>query len=332
MSEMPGQRELLNLCFSCLRYSRVAQSGLPLVRPASVGNALLRGHTQCSQCRHASTTQGVDNAQDAKKADDSIANNAFYEKYKQKLQHMAQSEPEEYKWRLKQLEEETKPKGRSPPPPADGQQMSPSAAATPQPVTRSASYSPAKGLDSLMKLDLVQDKTAAEVEQIWKEYHGTKDCVFAVLQKDNFEDLMTKAQNCPTFIYPLPRDDGHEFILMQFDGKEVQFTPLAMYQMVKENAPACLTLVHYTELLDTKGIVLMSGQYDDKVLKREDAVMLVQMMAIYYGKSSPQFDRVQTFNHCPQEFDHQQLLNDLENLYLDKAPLKASQASTQEKE
>ena len=33
------------------------------------------------------------------------------------------------------------------------------------------------------------------------------------------------------FIYPMPRNDGFEFILMQFDGKDVQFTPLAMYQV-----------------------------------------------------------------------------------------------------
>ena len=29
----------------------------------------------------------------------------------------------------------------------------------------------------------------------------------------------------------MPRNDGFEFILMQFDGKDVQFTPLAMYQV-----------------------------------------------------------------------------------------------------
>ena len=43
------------------------------------------------------------------------------------------------------------------------------------------------------------------------------------------------------FIYPMPRNDGFEFILMQFDGKDVQFTPLAMYQVqraLQKNAVA----------------------------------------------------------------------------------------------
>ena len=33
-------------------------------------------------------------------------------------------------------------------------------------------------------------------------------------------------------------------------------------QAHKENAPECLSLTHFTELLDDKGIVLMAGEYD----------------------------------------------------------------------
>ena len=91
MSEMPGQRELLNICFACLRYSRVAQTGLPLVKPANLSNVFLRGGTQCSHCRFASSSSqgsaGVEEAQGIQA--DVIENNPFYEKYKQKLQHLA---------------------------------------------------------------------------------------------------------------------------------------------------------------------------------------------------------------------------------------------------
>ena len=89
MSEMPGQRELLNICFACLRYSRVAQAGLPLVQPANLGNVLLKGGTQCSHCRFAST-QGSAGAEEArKKQDGNLERNPFYDKYKEKLQHLA---------------------------------------------------------------------------------------------------------------------------------------------------------------------------------------------------------------------------------------------------
>jgi hypothetical protein len=33
-----------------------------------------------------------------------------------------------------------------------------------------------------------------------------------------------------------------------------------------ENAPECLSLVHYTELMESKGIVLMAGEYDKNTL------------------------------------------------------------------
>ena len=34
----------------------------------------------------------------------------------------------------------------------------------------------------------------------------------------------------------------------------------------KENAPECLNMVHYPELAETKGVVLMVGEYDKDVL------------------------------------------------------------------
>ncbi|KAK7504085.1 hypothetical protein BaRGS_00004817 [Batillaria attramentaria] len=318
---MPGQRELLNVCFSCLRYSRMASGGLPLVRPVSASNAFLMGTTQCGRCQH--TTTGHDSGEAKKKTTSfEIEDNPFYKKYKDKLQYLADSDPDQFKFRLEQLQEVKKPKPAKPTPAqSSGTAIAGGAGPTPtpQPVPQSASYTTAKGLDSVMKLDLVQDKSPEEIEQIWKEYHSKKDCVFAVLKKEDFEDLMSKAQQCPTFVFPLPRNDGFEFMLMQFDGKDVQFTSLAMYQILKENAPACMSLTHYTELVDSKGIVLMSGQYDDKVLKREEALMVVQLMTIYYGKNTPRFDRVYEFNHKPDSFDYNVLIDDCKNLYANKA-------------
>jgi ATP synthase F1 complex assembly factor 1 len=55
------------------------------------------------------------------------------------------------------------------------------------------------------------------------------------------------------FIYPLPRNDGYEFMMSQFDGNVIYFTPLAVYQSLKENAPPCLTVAHFTEFKDDKG-------------------------------------------------------------------------------
>ena len=39
------------------------------------------------------------------------------------------------------------------------------------------------------------------------------------------------------------------------------------------------------------------------------------MMAIYYGKNSPRFDRVQTFNHKPEDFNYNLLIEDYNSMY-----------------
>lgn len=70
------------------------------------------------------------------------------------------------------------------------------------------------------------------------------------------------------FLFPLPRKQGYEFVVVQFEGKEAHFTTLINYQAYKENAPECLTLIHYTELAKEKGIVLMVGEYDTNVMVR----------------------------------------------------------------
>ncbi len=68
------------------------------------------------------------------------------------------------------------------------------------------------------------------------------------------------------FLFPLPRKEGYEFVVVQFAGKEAHFTTLINFQAYNENAPECLTLVHYTDLADTKDIVLMVGEYDKNVM------------------------------------------------------------------
>ena len=69
-----------------------------------------------------------------------------------------------------------------------------------------------------------------------------------------------------TFLLPLPRKHGYEFFVVQFSGNEVHLTSLINFQAFKENAPEALTLIHYTELVKDKGIVLMLGEFDEKMI------------------------------------------------------------------
>ncbi|XP_059151871.1 ATP synthase mitochondrial F1 complex assembly factor 1-like [Physella acuta] len=238
--------------------------------------------------------------------------NPFFDKYKAKIQHMQNTSPEEYEQKLQSLAESLNPKLKK------AKEKSSPQAPTVVPPTETAQagagMTKKEGLNSVMKLELIQDKTAEEITQIWTQYHSGKDCVYAVLKADEYKNLMEKSKECPVFVYSIPRDDGFEFILSQFDRRDVYFTPLAMFQLVRENAPPCLTLNHYTELLDEKGIVLMTGQYDPKVLKQNLALSLVQQMSIFYGKNSKFYDIVHRFNYQPEKFQYQEIVDALKSL------------------
>lgn len=84
-----------------------------------------------------------------------------------------------------------------------------------------------------MKLDLLQDKTADEIKEIWLQYHKEKDVLVASIPTETFNLLMERSKEYPLFILPLPRSQGFEFFLLQFASNTVHFTPLLCYQVIK---------------------------------------------------------------------------------------------------
>lgn len=85
-----------------------------------------------------------------------------------------------------------------------------------------------------MKVDLLQDKTAKEIEKIWLDYHKNKDEVLvATIPADTYNLLTKRSKEYPLFILPLPRSQGFEFFLLQFATNSVHFTPLLCYQVRK---------------------------------------------------------------------------------------------------
>lgn len=87
-----------------------------------------------------------------------------------------------------------------------------------------------------MKLDLLENKTAKEIENIWLEYHKQKDDVLvATIPAETYNLLTERSKEYPIFIVPLPRSQGYEFFLLQFASNSVHFTPLLCYQVRRLN-------------------------------------------------------------------------------------------------
>ncbi|XP_034488539.1 ATP synthase mitochondrial F1 complex assembly factor 1 [Drosophila innubila] len=235
--------------------------------------------------------------------------NPYYSKYADKIAKMQQTSAEEFLDRIERVINPIK----------DGQSQARSYSELLNPkqkLEEEAAELPHKKLSDIMKLELIEDKNAEEIAQIWIEYHKTKAVLAATLTTDQYETLTSRAKKHPIFLLPLPRSEGFEFIMLQFSANTVHFTPLLAYQVHHENAPECLTLVHYTEMQD-KGIVLMRGEYDSKVLTAQEAQCLANELQMFYYKTDEnKLKLLETFTKSPDEFKHMDLIKEVENIQL----------------
>ncbi|XP_044253806.1 ATP synthase mitochondrial F1 complex assembly factor 1 [Tribolium madens] len=261
----------------------------------------------CSFVRPLMTTQSR-----CEKALDELSKNAYYEKYADKIAKLQKTSPEEFLSRIDGLKKTKAPK-KNPETITEGKF---SQLLNPKKPLSSVEASEAS-LDKVMKLDLIKDKTPEEIKEIWHQYHIQKNYISAVVPADDYAELEARGRQYPTFLFPLPRKEGYEFIMAQFEGNCVHFTPLLYYQVHKENAPECLTMTHYTELKDEKKIVLMRGEYDKNVIDLKEAQCLANQLQLYYVRpTGAHLELLERFTKRPDEFKHMDLIKQIENLSL----------------
>ncbi|KAJ3347686.1 hypothetical protein HDU91_006723 [Kappamyces sp. JEL0680] len=174
-----------------------------------------------------------------------------------------------------------------------------------------------KSLDEILKLDLVKDQSAEDIGKIWNLYHSTRNALSAALDSGFYEKLYAKSKKHPMFVLPLPRDDGYEMLLLQFQGHQVYFTPLVEYQLKKENAKPSFSITFYTELSKDKDVVLMLGELADPngSLTLKDAQNLIYQLQIFYVTGSPaQKAMVEKFWTDPANFSYEELIESLTKL------------------
>jgi len=241
--------------------------------------------------------------------------NPYFEKYGTKIAALQQKSPEELLSRLERAEKEKrKPKFG----PSEGRDYT--ELMSPKPFMPGASKKAADGskkLSDILKLELFENKTPDEIKYIWLEYHKTKDVVSAVLDLAQYDELIARGRIYPTFIFPIPRNQGYEFIVHQFSGNSIHFTPLLCYQVHKENAPECLNVTHYMDFKD-KGIILMRGEYDTNVLSPHEAQCLVNQLQMYYCKGdNAKEELLKLFTNTPDKFKHIDVIRELENIKIE---------------
>ncbi|XP_044762531.1 ATP synthase mitochondrial F1 complex assembly factor 1 [Coccinella septempunctata] len=250
-------------------------------------------------------------AKKAQKAVEELKQNPYFEKYAEKIAKLQQTSPEELLQRIEKKEVQQEEQKKA----AERQY---SQLLNPKKCTDKGRNINSESLDEYMKVEAVKDKSADEIKEIWLKYHIQKECnIAATVPKKDFEQFKEKSELYPTFLFALPRSQGYEFIMSQIEGNCVHFTPLLYFQVHKENAPECLTIKHYTEFMDEKGIVLMKGEFDSKVINSKEALCLANQLQLYYCQNNDSKNKLlEVFTKNPDEFKHMDLIKEIENLSL----------------
>ena len=251
-----------------------------------------------------------------KPAAPSIEENAYYDKYKAKLEKIKLTDPEKYKSAMEAIYGKNK-KDETTAAKSDGSDIKGSSmmermqrtSKNEQPESKEKEAAPRKGLNDIIKLDLLADKSSSEIAEIWTQYYSTKDRVlYATLPVDKYVRIKSKGKECPQFLYALPREEGFEFLLGQCSNDDWYYTPLLAFQTHGEFAPYSLSVNYYTELAEEKGIVLMKGEIASDDLGPELATLLVHQTQLMYG-SDENFELVKTMHERPDDFKHMDIID-----------------------
>jgi len=169
-------------------------------------------------------------------------------------------------------------------------------------------------LDELIHIDLLQSKTADEISHIWTEHFKDQTAISAIIPAESYKEMSTRAEEFPTFLYPLPKENGYEFVLSQFEGNRCFFTSLINFQVHSENAPWQFCITFYPELAEDKGIVLMTSELDQSAMNIFEAQCLAQLQKLFYvAPDERKADLLLTFNKNPDAFKYMDLVKELEN-------------------
>uniref|UniRef100_A0A8D1F5Z6 MOB kinase activator 3C n=1 Tax=Sus scrofa TaxID=9823 RepID=A0A8D1F5Z6_PIG len=123
--------------------------------------------------------------------------NPFYDRYRDKIQQLRRSDPVAFESRLEKRSEFRKqPVGHSKQ--GDFIKCVEEKTNTLGKQPKSRGFTKDKTLSSIFNIEMVKDKTAEEIKQIWQQYFAAKDTVYAVIPKEKFDLIWNRAQSCPT--------------------------------------------------------------------------------------------------------------------------------------
>ncbi|XP_050537953.1 ATP synthase mitochondrial F1 complex assembly factor 1 [Daktulosphaira vitifoliae] len=269
--------------------------------------------------------------------DNVLKENPYYEIYKEKLHRLKQENLTAYKEKVDKLKAMKKPSVK-----VTNEEIGIKSQdsktdsfksifkAKPARIVSQTNLVKQKMLIDVMNIELLQQKSITQISEIWIQYHKEKKdtpVLSAVIPYKNYKAFYVKSLEYPMFVLPLPRtNQGYEFMLVQFQhyDSEVKnctahLTPLIAYQKYNENAPECMSIEYFSDLVNENNIdnsiVLMRSFYDDKLLSSMEATCLVNQLRIFYEENNFKHETLlKLFNKGHSEFHYSDVIACVETL------------------
>eukprot|EP00560_Eucampia_antarctica_P000484 CAMPEP_0197833678 /NCGR_PEP_ID=MMETSP1437-20131217/19772_1 /TAXON_ID=49252 ORGANISM="Eucampia antarctica, Strain CCMP1452" /NCGR_SAMPLE_ID=MMETSP1437 /ASSEMBLY_ACC=CAM_ASM_001096 /LENGTH=209 /DNA_ID=CAMNT_0043437869 /DNA_START=33 /DNA_END=659 /DNA_ORIENTATION=+ len=166
------------------------------------------------------------------------------------------------------------------------------------------SFAGPRSLDEIVKMDLLKDKSVAEVSDIWMTYHENKENVNGVvLSGKKGKTILSRASACPFFIQPIFREEGFFMLVSQFQKpNHFLMAYLEDYKMDPSAAQPLLTFSIFNDLAEDQDVSLVRCDLINKGIHDGEGIAVLNRMLESY-KNDDEFAIVENFNQKPDAFD-----------------------------
>lgn len=174
---------------------------------------------------------------------------------------------------------------------------------------RSFSIPGPKSLDQIIKMNLIEKETPQAIEQIWNDFHYlTIDVVSKVIPYQQYQLFFSRITTCPWFVLPVFKNIGYMNMVVQAQREYILFTSMREFKQRESMASPYLSLSHFTDLVQTKGIVLMRAEVNTTHLNKGEANDLVKFLYEFYLRDDLYRQYVEVFNKQPNSFNFDNLM------------------------
>jgi ATP synthase F1 complex assembly factor 1 len=163
-----------------------------------------------------------------------------------------------------------------------------------------------------MQMSLVEKEPASTVKMLWEEYHAPRtENIAMTFTSDIYSTLFSRLKEANMFMLPVKREGGHFMMISQNQDNSLLFTFLQDYKQHQIFANPYFIFTFFTELQQSKDIVLGRGDIIDQKITREEARELMKSFFMFYMTSDLYEDFVQNFNFDSSKFNYSKFCDHL---------------------